>query len=354
MNNRIKKLRELLQEKDIQGMIVSDPKNIKYLTGLLAEGTLLINLKENIFLTDSRYVEEVNKNVNIDDNIVVINISDISRYDYENFFILCNNVGFEEKYITYETYQNYMQLYQVNLVETEGIIEKQREIKEEEEIENIKKACKITDDCFEYIVKYIKNGMTEKRIAFEIEKYMRMNGAEGIAFDFCVASGENSSMPHATPTDRQLQENDVLLLDIGCKVNGYCSDFTRTIVIGKASEEFKKDYNFVLQEQEKIIKLLKSDKSIKYIFEKIYDDYSKNDYKILHAFGHGLGLYIHENPFLGIKNENCLEENMVIAVEPGIYFENKYGIRIEDTVLITKNGCINLTKSAKNLIEVEI
>lgn len=354
MNDRIKKLRNELKEKDIQAMIVSNPQNIRYLTGLLAEGTLIINKKENIFLTDSRYVEEVKKNISVEDNISVINISDISKYDYENFFILCNNVGFEEKYITYETYQNYMQLYQVNLVETEGIVEKLREIKQEDEIENIKKACKITDDCFEYIIKYIKKGMTEKRIAFEIEKYMRMNGADGIAFDFCVALGENSSMPHATPTDRTLRENDVLLLDIGCKVNGYCSDFTRTIHIGKASEDFKKEYNFVLQEQEKIIKCLKADKSIKYIFEKIYDDYLKNEYKILHAFGHGLGLYIHENPFLGTKNENCLEENMVIAVEPGIYTSNKYGIRIEDTILITKNGCINLTKSAKNLIEIEI
>ena len=354
MNDRIKKIRKALEEKDIQAMIVSNPINIRYLTDLSAEGTLIINLKENIFLTDSRYVEEVKKNIKIEDNISVINISDISRYDYENFFTLCNNVGFEEKYITYETYQNYKQLYQADLVETEGIIEKLREIKEEEEIENIKKACKITDECFEYIIKYIKVGMTEKRIAFEIEKFMRMNGADGIAFDFCVAAGENSSMPHAVPTNRQLKENDVLLLDIGCKVNGYCSDFTRTIVIGKATEEFKKDYSFVLQEQEKIIKCLKADKSIKYVFEKIYDDYSKNDYKILHAFGHGLGLYIHENPFLGTKNENDFKENMVLAIEPGVYFENKYGIRIEDTVLITKNGCINLTKSAKNLIEVEI
>lgn len=354
MNDRIKKLRKALEEKDIQGMIVSNPININYLTELSAEGTLIINLKENIFLTDSRYVEEVKKNINVEDNISVINISDIGRYDYENFFTLCNNVGFEEKYITYETYQNYKQLYQADLVETEGIIEKLREIKEEEEIENIKKACKITDECFEYIIKYIKVGMTEKRIAFEIEKFMRMNGADGIAFDFCVASGENSSMPHAVPTNRVLKQNDVLLLDIGCKVNGYCSDFTRTIVIGKATEEFKQDYNFVLSEQEKIIKCLKADKSIKYVFEKIYDDYSKNDYKILHAFGHGLGLYIHENPFLGTKNENEFKENMVLAIEPGVYFENKYGIRIEDTILITKNGCINLTRSAKNLIEVEI
>ncbi|MGN1299638.1 MAG: M24 family metallopeptidase [Candidatus Scatovivens sp.] len=354
MNGRIKILRNELEDRDIQGMIVSNPKNIRYLTGLLSEGTLIINKKENIFLTDSRYIEEVEKQISVDDNISIINISDISRYDYENFFILCNNVGFEEKFITYETYQNYLQLYQVNLVETEGIIEKIREIKEEEEIQNIKRACKITDECFDYIVKYIKKGMTEKRIAFEIEKYMRMNGADEIAFDFCVASGENSSMPHATPTDRKIKENDVLLLDIGCKVNGYCSDFTRTIYIGKAPEIFKDEYNFVLEEQKKIIENLKPDKDIKQIIELIYKDYADKNYLILHAFGHGLGLYIHENPILGNKKENYLKENMVIAVEPGIYKKNEYGIRIEDTILITKNGSINLTESAKNLIEVQI
>ena len=354
MYNRIKKLREELENKDIQAMIVSNPKNIRYLTGLTAEGTLIINKKENLFLTDSRYIEEVKNNLTVEDNISLINISDISRYDYENFLILCNNVGFEEKYITYETYQNYLQLYQANLVETEGIIEQIRQEKQEDEIESIKKACKITDECFEYIIKYIKKGMTEKRIAFEIEKYMRINGAENIAFEFCVASGPNSALPHATPTERKLQENDVLLIDIGCKVNGYCSDFTRTIYLGKASEKFKEEYNFVLRQQKNIIESLKEEKNIIDIFKPIYKAYEEKDFLILHAFGHGVGLDIHENPVLGIKKESYLKENMVLAVEPGIYIPKEYGIRIEDTVLVTKNGCITLTKSAKNLIEIQL
>ena len=209
MNERLKDFKIKMKQKDLQGMIISDPKNIKYLTGLTEEGTLIIKNKENIFLTDSRYVEEVKSKLTVDDEISIINISDISKYDYENFFILCNNVGFEEKYITYEQYKNFLQLYQVNLVETEGIVEELRCIKSEEEIENIKKACKITDDCFEYITKYIKVGMSEKRIAFEIEKFMRINGAENIAFEFCVASGENSALPHARPTDRRIKNNDV-------------------------------------------------------------------------------------------------------------------------------------------------
>ena len=354
MNERLKDFRVKMKQKELQGMIVSDPKNIKYLTGLTVEGTLIINIKENIFLTDSRYVEEVQHSLTVDDEISIVNIADLSIYDYENFFILCDNIGFEEKYITYEQYKSFLQLYQGNLVETEGIIEELRSIKDEEEIESIKKACKITDDCFEYIIKYIKVGMTEKRIAFEIEKFMRMNGAEGIAFEFCIASGENSALPHARPGERIIKNNDVLLLDIGCKVNGYCSDFTRTIHIGKASEEFKEAYKFVLDEQEKIIKNMKIDSDIKQILKPIYEDYEQKDYRILHAFGHGVGLNIHEEPFLTMKRNKNIKENMILAVEPGVYFNNKFGIRIEDTILITENGSINLTKSAKNLIEIEI
>ncbi len=352
MNERIKELKYRLEKNDIQAMIVSNPLNIHYLTGLTEEGTLIINKKENLFLTDSRYIEEVGQKLTVGDEISIVNISEMGKYDYENIFVLCNNVGFEEKYLTYEKYQEYMQLYQVNLVETEGVIENMREIKETEEIENIKKACKITDECFEYILKYIKVGMTEKRIAFEIEKYMRINGADGIAFDFCVASGENASKPHAIPTDKRIKNNEVLLLDIGCKVNGYCSDFTRTVYIGQASEQFKESYKFVLEEQEKILNELKPEKNIKEVIEPIYKDYKDREYEILHAFGHGLGLYIHEQPILGVKKDTNLKEKMILAVEPGLYIPGQYGIRIEDTVLITNEGIEILTNSKKQLIEI--
>lgn len=354
MNNRINKLRQTLIEKEIDGMIVSNPINIRYLTNITSEGLLLLKPKEIIFLTDSRYTEELEKQFKDNKEIKILNIADLNKFDYEEFFSLCNNVGFEENYITYSKYQNYMQLYQTNLIETEEVIEKLREEKEEEEIEIIKKACKITDDAFEYILKYIKPGMTEKRIAFEIEKFMRMNGAEGVAFEFCVASSKNASMPHAVPTDRHLQRGDILLLDIGAKVDGYCSDFTRTICLGKASDKFKEVYNFVLDEQKKIIQSFKPDIEISRIIEKVCDKYKEKNYKILHAFGHGVGLEIHENPSLGMKTEKFIKENMILAVEPGVYFPNEFGIRIEDTVQITKNGCIELTKSTKNLIEIEI
>lgn len=154
-----------------------------------AEGLLLLTRKETIYITDSRYIELVNQTLTIDDEIIVTNVTDITKEDYENFFLFCENVGFEENDVTYAKYQEYIRKYKINnFVETENMIEKQRMLKEEEEIQNIKMACKITDDCFTHLQTFIKKGMTEKEIAWEIERYFLSYGAEGTSFETIVAS----------------------------------------------------------------------------------------------------------------------------------------------------------------------
>lgn len=188
MNERILDLKQRLKQHNIQGMIVSNPTNIKYLTSIDAEGVFLVNSFENVFITDSRYIEGVNNLLTIEDEIVVYDFKDLTDSDYENIFSGPENVGFEEDYVVYSEYKKLLQRYKVNLVETEGIIEKQRVIKDEEEIENISKACKITDDCFEYILKYIRIGMTEKEIAEEMRDFMIKAGADDLSFDTIVAS----------------------------------------------------------------------------------------------------------------------------------------------------------------------
>ena len=243
MNRKMQWLRNKLLSMDLQGMIVSNPVNIRYLTNIQAEGILLVTRKENIFLTDSRYIEDVHNTLTLFDEIVVYDMRGLSIDDYENFFMFCENVGFEENYVTYAKYKEYMHRFKINnFVETENMIEKQRMIKDEEEIESIQKACKVTDDCFEYILGYIKPGMTEKQIAREIDDYYYKN-AEGTSFDTIVASGENSSKPHAVPTDRKIQEKDIITIDMGCKIDGYCSDMTRTFFVGEIPEEMKKVYD---------------------------------------------------------------------------------------------------------------
>lgn len=353
MNTKIRWLRNKLMGLNLQGMIITNPVNIRYLTNIEAEGILLITRKENIFLTDSRYIEHVNSILTIEDGIVVFNIKDITLDDYENFFLFCENVGFEESNLTYAKYKEYMHKYRINnFEETEGIIEKQRMIKEEDEISNIKKACNITDDCFEYLKGFIKIGMSEKEIAAEIENFFMRNGADDLAFSTIVASGKNSSMPHAVPTDKLIEAGDPITIDMGCKYKGYCSDMTRTIFAGYVPQYVKPVYDLVLKNQIQISESIKEGANIKNISKTIENNIKLNGFDMLHSLGHGVGLEIHEYPFFGNRVDFYLKENMVITNEPGIYIPNKFGVRIEDTLLVSKYSSINLTKSDKNYVVV--
>ena len=353
MNTKIKWLREKLRGLDMQGMIVSNPTNVKYLTGIDCEGVLLITRKENHYITDSRYLEEVHSVVTIDDEIIISNFTDISPYDYENFFSFCENVGFEENYITYAMYKNYLQKYKVNnFEETEGLIEKGRMIKDEEEIAKIQRSCEITDDCFKYLQNFIKIGMTEKEIAFEIEKYFIEHGADGTSFETIVASGKNSSKPHAKTTDKKIEVGDTITIDFGCRYKGYCSDMTRTIFAGNIPNKIKPIYDLVLKNQLQTLNDMKEGANMRILSRNVDSDFKLHGYSLTHALGHGVGLEIHEFPYINSKNDNILKANMMVTNEPGIYLPGEFGVRIEDTVLITKSGCINLTKSDKNYIIV--
>ena len=351
MNEKIQWLRNKIRTLDMQGMIISNPINIKYLTNIDAEGILLLTRKENIYITDSRYTEYVHSILTIDDDIIVYNFTDVSKDDYENFFMFCENVGFEENYVTYAKYKEYMHKYKIhNMVETEEMIEKQRAIKDIEEIENIKKACELTDNCFTYLKSFIKKGMTEKEIANEIERYFKENGAEGLAFDTIVASGENSSKPHAIPSDRKIQSGDVITIDMGCKYNGYCSDMTRTIFVDFVQEYIKPIYELVLKNQKQTLIEMKEGATPRILTKMVDSDFRVNGHDLVHALGHGVGMEIHEEPFISSKNENGLKENMIITNEPGIYIAGKFGVRIEDTVLVKKGEGEALTKSNKDYV----
>lgn len=353
MNEKLRCLRNKIRTMDLEGMIVSNPVNIKYLTNIEAEGTLILARKENYFITDGRYVEDVNSTLTIQDEIIVNDIKDMSKEDFENIFLFCENIGFEEEYITYAQYKKYMYQYKVNnFVETEKIIEKQRAVKDEEEIRNITKACNITDKCFDYIINFIQKGMTEKEIANEIEKFFKENGADGLAFDTIVASGPNSSKPHAVPTDRKIVSGDVITIDMGCKYHGYCSDMTRTIFVDKIDEKVKKVYDLVLKNQKQTIGEMREGMICKNIAKMVAGDFELNDSTLIHALGHGVGLDIHEIPVLSPKSEVILKSNMVITDEPGIYIPGEFGIRIEDTVLVGKNVGIPLTKSSKEYVVI--
>ena len=195
--------------------------------------------------------------------------------------------------------------------------------------------------------------MTEKQIANEIESYFLTHGADELAFDTIVASGKNSSMPHAIPTDKAIEPGDPITIDMGCKVNGYCSDMTRTVFAEFVPPEAEKVYKFVLQNQKQVIDMLKEGANIKAISKMVESNYQLNGYEVMHSLGHGVGLEIHEYPFFGNRVDFFLKEHMVITDEPGVYIPNKFGIRIEDTVLINKYSATTLTNSDKNLTVVQ-
>lgn len=350
MNPKLQWLRNKMSSLDLQGLIISNPINIKYLTNIEAEGVLLLTRKENIYITDGRYIEQVHSILTLFDEIIVYDIHDVSKDDYENFFMFCENVGFEEDYVTYAKYKELIRKYKINnLVETEKIIEKQRMIKDEEEISHLAKACEITDNCFTYLLSYIKPGMTEKQIADEIEEYFRQR-TEGLSFETIVASGENTSKPHAVPTNRKIQEQDIITIDMGCKVNGYCSDMTRTIFVGSVPEWIKPVYDLVLKNQVLTQEQFKDGANTRQLTKMVENDFKLHGYDLIHSLGHGVGMEIHEAPYISYMSEAQLRENMIVTNEPGIYIPGKFGVRIEDTVQITKFGCISLTKSEKNYI----
>lgn len=353
MNYKIKCLREKMKLLEIDGMIISNPINIEYITGVYAEGTLIINDKDNIFITDARYIEDVNSTITISDEINVRDQANIPENEYISFFANCPRVGIEENYISYSKYQNLVRIYRLKeAVETNNLIEKMRTIKDDNEIAKIRRACEITDNCFTHLLEYIKVGMTERQIAFEIEKYFIENGANGLAFDTIVASGENSSKPHAVPTNRKIQSGDNITIDFGAKYKGYCSDMTRTIFVGSVSDEVRNLYNFILEGQLRATNKIKDGVDGKSVARGVQIEYNARNFELIHALGHGVGLEVHELPYLSYRSSQILKENMVVTNEPGIYIPEKIGIRIEDTILVNKLESEVLTKSSKELIVI--
>ncbi len=231
---------------------------------------------------------------------------------------------------------------------------KYRRVKTPAEIEKIQKAQEITDKAFSHIIGFINESRTEIEVAAELEYFMRKNGAEGLAFETISVSGKNSSLPHGVPTTEKLTKNSFLTMDYGAKYAGYCSDMTRTVVLGKADEEMKRIYNTVLLAQSEAMKKIRAGMSgidADKIARDVIADAGYGEY-FSHSLGHSLGLEVHELPSASPRSSDILVSGNIVTVEPGIYIPGKYGVRIENMILVTDDGCINLTNSDNSLIEL--
>jgi Xaa-Pro aminopeptidase len=234
----------------------------------------------------------------------------------------------------------------------QSLISKQRSIKSNDEIELIKKAQRMTDETFSYILGNIGPGRTEREIVLDMEFYMRGLGSEGVSFDFIVVSGKNSSMPHGVPTDKKIENGDFITMDFGAAIGGYRADMTRTVAVGHVSDEQRKVYETVLKAQLESTAAVKAGVCCRDVDKVARDIIYGAGYEgcFGHGLGHSVGVEIHESPAFNTRCDTILLPGMVMTVEPGIYLENRFGVRIEDMVYVTENGCENLTKSEKKLI----
>jgi len=356
LNIRIEQLRKKMNKEQVDGLIIQSVANRKYMSLFTGSSAFLyISQQQQVLLTDFRYVEQANIQ---SPNYQVIDYGKKGLYTTLNELLKKDQVirlGFEAEGITYAQYDQYKEKLEVKeLVPICNWIESLRMIKSEDEIRCIQKAASIADQAFTHILSFIKVGVSEKDIALELEFFMKKQGAENLSFDTIVASGVRSSLPHGAPTDKKIQSGDFVTMDFGCIYQGYCSDMTRTVVVGKANEKQKKIYHIVLEAQEKALKNLKAQKTgkeIDTIARNIISEQGYGDY-FGHGLGHSVGLEIHESPRLSINEETILKPNMSMTVEPGIYIPDFGGVRIEDLVIITEDGVCNLTTSSKELIEL--
>ncbi len=375
----------------LDALLITNPTNIRYLTGFEGsapeerEAYVLLTASQTFLFTNALYLEQAKKTkatvveISREDPFAkklgdVLKRSHLAKPQGETLKEI--RLGFEETDLTVAEYHKIMHVHKnVMLVPTTGRVEELRMIKRRDEIENIRAAAKLTDQCFKFLLKKIKPGVTEAAIAWEIESFIRTRGAK-LAFSPIAAFGKNASQPHYQPKSSlkrprllRLKKQDIVLLDFGAKVNGYCSDMTRVVFVGNPKDESRRAYETVLAAQQAALNYLNSpcpplnirggwprqawpggvtgaraDRIARTLIEKAgFPPYP-------HSLGHGVGLDIHEAPRLTIKKDTILKPNMVITVEPGIYVEGSYGIRIEDLVLLKQDGIELLSKSKKEMI----
>lgn len=350
-------MKNLFKEHEIQAILVTKPENIRYHTGFLGSfGQVILTSQKKFLLTDSRYAIQAKKLCDSKTTIVII---DDYKEDLNKILAKqkIESIGFEDHHLTVSQFKSIKKYFKgIKLKPLGNDLDHQRIIKTDKEIKLIQKSQRINEEALAKVIRNLKVGQTETEIAWKLISTGRSLGAEDLSFDPIVAFGKNSASPHYTPSNRKYKKGDVVLIDMGFKYQGYCSDMTRTFLPKQATTEMLNVYNTVLEAQRNCIKNLqpnmKGSDGDKLSRELI----NKNGFegKFTHANGHGVGLEIHEAPSLSSKAKHkdksmIIQENMVITVEPGIYLENKFGIRIEDMIVVKSGRNKNLTRFPKDL-----
>jgi Xaa-Pro aminopeptidase len=351
---RIVKLREKMSAAKIDAVFLAGDHNRNYLSGFTGnESYSFITMDRAFFITDSRFAEQAAQQV---DGYELIETSKnktlmqlLSELAKEN---KVNNLGFEEDVLSYKAYSEYKDGLRCGFMPMKGMVEAIRMIKDCTELSIMRKAAEIADNAFEHMLGFIQPGMTEREIGIELEMHMKKDGATGLSFPSIVASGTRSSLPHGEATEKIVADGEFLTLDFGCVYKEYCSDMTRTIVLGKPSEKMVEIYNVVLEAQILAAKSFREG-AVAVDVDKVARDYIANagyGENFGHSLGHGVGRQIHEAPTIGCRNGTVLKSGMVVTNEPGIYLKGFGGVRIEDILVITPDGSEIMSKSTKEMI----
>lgn len=321
------------------------------------DARVVITAEKCYFITDSRYTEAAEAAIRGAEILIRDNAADytvIIRDILDRHGV--KKLGFEENALTVGDYNKFTEKLDCEFVPASSILLKLRQSKDEDEIKSMIAAQRIAEKSLAQLLPELREGQTEKEISAKLQYFMYLNGAERLSFDPIVASGPNSSMPHAVPTDRAIRKGDFLTLDFGCVYHGYCSDMTRTFALGYADEEMRKVYSVVLDAQLTGIGLAKTGvigKDVHNAAAKVIADAGYGEY-FGHGFGHSLGIEIHESPNFNKRNDKPMPDGAVVSAEPGIYLPGKFGVRIEDVIILKENGCEDITLAPKELTVLDI
>lgn len=352
--SRLTKLRERMQAENLDGFIISSPENRRYMSGFTGTSAMLVILLNKAYLlTDFRYIAQATTQA---PEFEVVDTGSDFFQSVKDLAQGAKRIGFEEDYTTYAMYLELKAaVANAELLEQASILTGLRSIKEPDELEKLRQAVKIADDAYAHILKFVEFGQSEDEISLELEFNMRKAGASGGSFDFIVASGWRGSMPHGVASSKTLQQGELVTLDFGAVFQGYCSDITRTFGMGKVDEKQREIYEIVLKANKAGIAAIKpglKGKEVDAVARQIIADAGYGNF-FGHGLGHSVGLAIHESPRFSLREEQIIEAGMVITVEPGIYLPDWGGVRIEDMIVVTEDGCEVLTQAPKEFIIIE-
>ncbi|QAY66259.1 M24 family metallopeptidase [Paenibacillus protaetiae] len=352
-NNRLAKLRQALAAAGLEAIVIASPHNRRYLSGFTgSSGTLLITSSDSFLLTDFRYTTQAA------DQAAGFTIVEHGPKPLANVRELLadrgiRSVGFEQNQVVYSDFAAWRELLgDIELVPSGSIVEEIRMLKDESELAVIQEACQLADAAFTHVQQLIRPGVKENDLALELEMFMRLRGASATSFDTIVASGVRSALPHGVASDKLVEEGDFITFDFGALYNGYCSDLTRTVVVGKPSAKHLEIYNIVLEAQLHALEHIRpgmSGHEADALARDIIAKYGYGD-NFGHSTGHGFGVEVHEQPRLARNSTSVLTPGMTVTVEPGIYIPGFGGVRIEDDIVITESGIKILTSSPKELL----